>query len=463
MAKDELLIIRLQELKHDVGLVAKMLMRATTRGDQLNSVSSLVKLGGPETIGESLADAETRVVRLESNLSDAGDHVTELVDALKDDLRELKTRLGKAAKAATVIVDRMREFDIIVEAESQQIEDSLYGCGDMIQKIDKVIGEFDSGTDREAAWNKFDELIDECEPLFADYVDFLSGVTLRDYQLDDGVANLADRVFKELGVGGIAMPARQGHLPTKLTSLAKFQFPEWTVWDVPLAGYHAGLLRSNMANSILAQFRADHPTTFRTDAFAQQLFAEVYATCVIGPAYGYAALLLHLHPRNTTRTAGSPSAADRAHAILATLDYYGSKDPAFGAQVKRLANWWKIGATGGTTVPAGDGALFDAFVSRVLSERLAKGTRPAPYSPERWRKATNNLRSADDCRSKHVLVLDQLNAAWHLRFTQPEIVANFTADDLGSGVRPGQSTTIPILQRQAERPETRSLGGDQQT
>ncbi|MCW2687390.1 MAG: hypothetical protein QOH69_272 [Actinomycetota bacterium] len=463
MARDELLIIRLEELKEDVALVGKMLSRATTRGDQLTTVSEVVKLGGDGTIGQSLASARSKVDLLISDLS-SDDEVTHRLDELQKDLSEAYNRLGTAAGAAAVVGERMRDLDSIMQSEHQKIEDSLFYSLDMITKIQAVINTLDSDIDQVAAWNKFDKLIDECEPLFTDYVDFLSGVALRDYRLDDGVATLADRVFKELVVGGLAVPARHGDLPTKLASLAKFQFPEWTVWDVPLAGYHAGLSRSSsIGESIIDDFRANHPTTFPSAAFAKQMFAEVYATCMVGLAYGYAALLLHLHPRKTRRTEDSPSAADRATVILATLDSYSRDDPAFGAHVKRLSDWWSV-AAGGATVSEDDVVLFTDFASRVVSDRLAKGTRPAPYDPARWHGATDGVttKAHVDPGRRHALVRDQLNAIWHLRLTDPATVAGLTADDLASTVRHGRSAgpaATHTLQRQARPTEAGGFGG----
>jgi hypothetical protein len=321
----------------------------------------------------------------------------------------------------------------------------------MIYNIDDLIAELDMTTDRDLAWNKFDKLIDECQPLFADYVDFLSGVTLRDYRLDDGVAFQADRVFEALAVQRIAMPGRQGHLPTKLSSLAKFQFPEWTVWDVPLAGHHAGLFRCDIGESIIERYRQLHESMFPTDVFAQQLFAEVYASCFVGLAYGYAALLLHLHPRKTERTAETPSAAERAHVILETLDYFGTNDPAYSGYVQQLRKWWEVAAAGAATVPADDAEVLTKFVREMLDKRLADRMRPDPYTPDRWRNATKDVVTKQDFQApRQPEVLDQLNAAWHLRITQPASVADFTADDLNEGTRYGQPAPAPSLRRQTD-------------
>lgn len=462
MGKDELLTIRLTELKEDVGLVRQMLTRAKKRGDQLTKVSDLVKPVGDDTIGESLATARRRVEDLIINFS-GDDELTAQLEVLREDLFEVSKRLGKAAQAATVVGERMRDLDSIMDTEHRNITDSLFYARDMIRDIETAINELDSDTDQEDAWKAFDELVLKCEPLFTDYVDFLSGVTLRDHGLEDGVAAVADRVFKELAVGGIAVPARQGDLPTKLASLAKFQFPEWTVWDVPLAGYHAGLSRSTeIGQSIINEFCARHHATFPTEVFARQLFAEVYAACMVGPAYGYAALLLHLHPRKTQRTDDSPSAADRANVILATLEYYAGDNPVVRDQVKRLADRWSF-AAGGAPVPDRDAEIFAEFVSLVVSERLDETIRPAPYDWVRWRSATDDVTDiADIVPGRHVLVLDLLNALWQLRVTNPSAVEGLTAEALISGARPGRSArpaATSTMQRQARPNETGGFGG----
>jgi hypothetical protein len=451
MDRDELLTIRLQELKEDISLVVKVLNRATSRGDDLNIIGKLVKTGGDDTIGESLLSAQRNLRYLADDLGDATENLTELVEKMHADLNRLSARLSTAALAATAVNERMQALDTFVDREFQNIDNNLNYSRDMIYNIDDLIEELHTTTDREIAWNKFDKLIDECQPLFADYVDFLSGVTLRDYRLDDGVAFQADRVFEALAVQRIAMPGRQGHLPTKLSSLAKFQFPEWTVWDVPLAGYHAGLFRCDIEDPIIKRFRQLHEPTFPTDVFAQQLFAEVYASCFVGLAYGYAALLLHLHPRNTARTAENPSAADRAHVILETLDYFGKTDPTYSGYVHKLREWWEVAAAGVTTVSANDAEVLTKFVTEVLEQRLADRMRPEPYTPDRWHNATKDVATKQDFQApRQPEVLDQLNAAWHLRITQPDSVADFTADDLNEGTRYGQPASDPSLRRQTD-------------
>ncbi|MFN3003453.1 hypothetical protein [Mycolicibacterium wolinskyi] len=444
MAKDELLSIRLQEMKEDVALVVRMLTRSKSRGEPLNSIGSLVKVAGDGTIGESVFETTKQINTLARTLSNEADDITALMTDIQANLTELDARLKKAAQAATVIGQRMQELDRIVDAETQSIEDSLQDCNELIDKIDGVIGDLNEGADQEAAWDAFDDLMAECEPLFADYVDFLSGVTLRDYQLDNGVAALAELVFKELRAEGIAMPARQGHLPTKMRSLAKFQFPEWTLWDVPLAGYHAGLCRSErIAGAIIDQSLDAHPETFPSALFAEKLFADIYASCMVGPAYGYAALLLHVHPRKTTRTKDCPSAADRAHVILAALAHSGKTAPDFAGHIDLLAQWWDVAAEGGRAAPARDADALDIFVTQVMA-RLENRTSPPPYDPARWKEVITGLETTDDVRAQ-VLPLDRLNAAWHLRITNPAIVAELSAEDLiptpkGSKTMSGSNT-----------------------
>lgn len=429
MAKDELLIIRLQEMKEDVALVVEMLRKSSKRSEQLNSIGSLVQVAGDGTIGESVYQTSNRINTLAHSLSNEADDITTLVAEIQANLTELDSRLRKAAHAATIIGQRMQELDRIVDFNSPRIEDSLDFCYVLAGKIDCVIRDLESKADQNAAWNAFDKLMAECEPLFADYVDFLSGVTLRDYQLDNGVAALAELVFEELRAEGIAMPARQVHLPTRMRSLAKFQFPEWTLWDVPLAGYHAGLCRADsMAHDIVEGCLAEHPEAFPTKLFAERLFAEIYATCVVGPAYGYAALLLHLHPRKSTRTNDDPSAAERAHVILAALAHSGRTAPDFAGRVKLLAQWWDIAAEGSRAEPSTNADVLTAFVAQVMT-KLETRMSPPPYDAARWKDVTTGLATADDVKAQ-VLPLDRLNAAWHLRLTDSASVVDLSAQDL---------------------------------
>jgi hypothetical protein len=193
---------------------------------------------------------------------------------------------------------------------------------------------------RARAWEKCLQIEADCGRLFADYLDLVRGVALRDSGLDDGLCRIADELVLELGPFGsiswksLTVPASRERYDSPVASFVRIGFPEWSVWTLPLAAveFASFLIALNQRFSdlhkevtealgkLIAERRVVVPdqvlaslvdrrqlpadpeirASFVRTAFERltgMLLVEALATAVIGPAYAWSALLMRVHPQ----------------------------------------------------------------------------------------------------------------------------------------------------------------------
>ncbi len=181
------------------------------------------------------------------------------------------------------------------------------------------------------AWKKFRVASLRSQDIFAEYLDFLGGLALRDIGFDEGISRMAEDLIRTYKTNQppsypwLALPAARPDAVVKtLARIVRVGFPEWTVWALPFtahAFWHV-IARDDLEDVVLQE------TTL--DAIPERLqtcLADAFATYTMGPAYAYAAFYLLLNPLDAF--AANPAAADppglrvgddtRAQAILAML------------------------------------------------------------------------------------------------------------------------------------------------
>ena len=94
------------------------------------------------------------------------------------------------------------------------------------------------------AWQVERTLFDESQQFFAEYVELLTGLALRDSGFDEGISDIADRLYRNGYVGwfSLTIPA---HKPPNTLTRSRFihlGFPDWTPWALPLAAFDVGRL-----------------------------------------------------------------------------------------------------------------------------------------------------------------------------------------------------------------------------
>ena len=264
--------------------------------------------------------------------------------------RYSRTSRIDAAKLAEYVIQAqscLREMGKVLRAMTltdlhrwrNALSENLEVCDTVLNRIEALRKELADGKAPREVWNELRELHHHsCRALFADYVDLLSGMVLRDTHLDDEVCAITDDFLADLASPRLVLPGRRSELPTVFKDLVKIGFPEWTIWDVPLAAHHTGTWKAVLTLPTQPKLRELLPD--RSDEVRQCLFADIYATRVAGPAYACAMLLLHLDPASAA--VPKPHAAtdhERARVISRALTFPEPPDE-FTAFVKRIGTDW---------------------------------------------------------------------------------------------------------------------------
>jgi hypothetical protein len=259
-------------------------------------------------------------------------------------------------RRAQFTVGRMRRrfFQIdnqdLVELNSFITPDASKAIG----KIKELQAQLDQvgdsqGTAMQQAWSDYATLLQTGQPLFTEYVDLWGGLALRDMNFDEGVCQMADEIIDKCNmVAGnrirhsLAIPARAEATRMTLARIIRLGFPEWTLWAVPLAGHEFGhVIAARLAESSSRLLYADNASRSRYGRrYLDDLFADVFATYALGPAYACAAVLMRLDPRRAFEdvpwTEGievfaRPAHAKRAFIILNVLERMDAKYTGFSA------------------------------------------------------------------------------------------------------------------------------------
>ncbi|MEV4536356.1 hypothetical protein AB0J82_21455 [Asanoa sp. NPDC049518] len=384
----DLLTVRLAELRDDVDKVKRVADLAESRHSRLDGIRTIRK-----EIRDGLLDARGLILDYRR-----GADAPEL--EVLGDLDALLIDLDRKVDQAGVMLDQLNGSMIrLMNTDTLSVR-----CDAIIAELDRL--EQRVGTiDRAAAWDAVDELIDtKARRLFADYVDLLGGLTLRDTGLDDRVSELTDRLLEELAAPLRSVPARPAELVggRSVGDLVMLWFPEWTIWDVPLFGHEAGLAWSD-TSQLARGLLGDNPTPER-----RGLAADAYAAYALGPAYACAVLLLRMRPR-------SASDVDRAYVILEVLRAT-SGDGMAAAVIQEVADCWRgAAADGGADPEPGRRAELDAFVAEARGTLRNIGVFPG-FDSAQWEKEAAGPHTAlAEGAGGEATARGRLNAAWAAR------------------------------------------------
>ena len=211
---------------------------------------------------------------------------------------------------------------------------------------------------------------------------FVQGILLRAHNLDDGVGEAADRMLDGL-------ISRTGVQQTVLTavddrefldhtlSIVRLRFPDTTVWGLPILAHELGHHVAQVLTYADLKLRDKHPVQIylakaaylesqaggdstHVKAWLHELFADVYATYALGPAYPLAVLVLRATPdqySNVTPT--HPSWRRRVATMHASLEAMSAFAPDQATAMayrliaqKRVAPVWRM--MSGDDIPVGE-------------------------------------------------------------------------------------------------------------
>ena len=329
------------------------------------------------------------------------------------------------------------EDGLIEKAQEQikalrKIEDNqLAGAAAALQQGDEDI----AAELLKRAWEVYsDRVYQETNQVFCEYLDFLSGLALRDIGVDQGMCQIADRLLRDNGRvrdfawDSLTIPAQHEALQATLAKIVRLGFPEWTMWALPLAVHELGQVV--VTTGEFEEFVRQQAVTAEDRHRLQVCLADAFATNVMGPAYACAVILLRLDPW----TAFAPDerlTEKRARVVLATLeamDQQGSRTETgrFSDIRTTLEREW-------------DEALRQVGISDSLGEqeteeiqacvKQVSKTTPAyrALSPKVWPRVEElaDLLDRNDVENVKVAADDNLrvvlNAAWKWRIDKNDL------------------------------------------
>ncbi len=240
----------------------------------------------------------------------------------------------------------------------------------------ELLGAIETGTAPVDPWTELYRLQLACDELFEETLSLLEGAALRAARLDDGYCGIADALLDEIGeLTPVAWDSftvlGTEEIYVRSTRVISVRFPSRSFWDLPVVVHEYGHF-AGPAVTVDGGARTVHPLEdqlqrtrrARSDAhwpWLHEVFADAFATYVLGPAYGLACALDRFDPaaaRDGTPTHPPPNL--RIAAIVAVLDRQ-NPDRRYDHVLHTLRTAWS-GATAeaGTSEPA---ALTDPYGS----------------------------------------------------------------------------------------------------
>ncbi len=460
----ELLKLRLRTLRSDVGKVQTAVTLVNGRDVQILEVARLIGMTGSQGVLTPLSTLSNLVFSLRDLLGDYDDIAQEIKNAQGAVPGSvLLERLEVAPQEFEGIKEQLREARdkllgiqknmVDLSGRSAQLENSLSSRCDKLYRtisvLEQDVGNGSAG-DQRVLWQRFETmLVEEAQPLFREYVDFLGGLTVRDTGLDDRVCEMTEvllRSFTAIVTHFFPIPAAQAALSSAMDSVVKLGFPEWSVWGIPLVAHEVGLALCADKNEegvqgLLGKWGGQDglgaTTTF------SELVGDAFAAFTMGPAYGCAALLLRLQPHHDE--ASQPDQArdvDRARLILGVLrSNAGDPDTGFATTIRKLDGIWRDAVTtlAGPArqeeaerelAPKPEEDWLDDFQRDVLVV-LRSNLAIAAFTDSQWSQVVKRKVSLLGGQKSPLLdspddLLEILNAAWAARLDkerEPDVLA----------------------------------------
>ena len=404
------------------------------------------------TLKLSLMGLQTAAEQMERNATLTQLWYERLLSDIKSAQAAFEQVTGRVNEVNEIVNDLHRRW---TEIEDIRLRDTFRGTpGQRLAELEHILPlveelerNLDSGSEPGAsdpaagdelasAWAQYEDLyVTQLDDLFTGYVEVVGGLALRNFGFDQGVCSMADRLIDQcVTIGGpelmqsMAIPARRtpGHRPA--SRIIRLQFPEWTLWAVPLATHEFAHVVLEQHTQLALPF-LDRPGIDLTAEDVDVILADAFAAAVMGPSYACALVLLHLDPRPG---AGGRSLDHVREAVVSrTLERIDRDDQDMLAVREALAAAWRnaVAESGNGTVSAGGDETAAARtrlvdeVSAAMLDFLRNNAASLLYTADRWQRITttwdlltpgqtpeSNL--SDDTR-------DVLNGAWSNRLRSP--------------------------------------------
>lgn len=433
---------RLEILSANLRDVRDVLELAKRRSEDIQALRD--RLVGPTGVRAAAKELKTTVGYMTAELDDDElrgipqvARTLEYLDLARTHLTNLTSHLDQCSKSIDTLLGSR------VELSTRRIQERLPDkAEESIRELHRLLDDKRAVAD---AWEAETRLAAQCEPLFAEYVDLLRGLALRESGIERGICELADRLLDGCDrVAGapwksLAIPSYGGGNELTPAQIIRLGFPEWTIWALPLAAFDFGRLMVNQ-DSTLKATPEDDALAEMSDATRFNCLADAFASYAVGPAYACAVILMRLDPRPS---APGETAADDVRArvifeLLTIADANAGVGVSLSSITARLRQAWDEAVKEAGAVP-GNGraprALAEFFWDWAERRYIT-----AKYQPNSWHKAEKlkdilasridpSASPPDDnaTATSGADVRDTLNAAWLFRLEQRDKATEISA------------------------------------
>lgn len=460
---ESILNVRLDALRADLTRIKKIREDLLARQESIQGLRNLLLANTSASLCAVLDHSEDEISELRRRTRHNRDlaDVFEALGRLKEEIERAHELLDEVSlrldgmELSSVPCRRIdQDIEIASPLAQTAIADIENGAEAGLERVDEIslseqLGSYDQ------AWRDYAATLRELrDGTFRDYVDFLRGVAVRDAKLDDSISCLADELISASKVRDVSpslsIPAREVAMRRTLARLIRLEFPGWSFWELPLAAREWGQEVARVKGSQWIGRPATQVLPARDD-YWQDLAADAIATFLMGPAYGYAMILLRFDPLSAHANDDKPSYDRRAMVVLEALRQLDPGSPAQAGQfeesadtLQRLWDEAKAQALAGqdlAPVADGNGTNQDADAEfQALADWLGnlRNSLTKPYQPGRWHKVqelrTGLLDDGAPQRTRTILdvnLTDVLNAAWLAR------------------VHPDRQTPVDVIEKRA--------------
>jgi hypothetical protein len=312
-----------------------------------------------------------------------------------------------------------------------------------------------------AVWEQYATFHDDCEGVFAEYVDLVRGVLLRDAGLDRDLCRIGDELvrswgrFKGYNWQSFTIPASRERQSMSAASLIRIGFPEWSIWSLALTAQEYGYVFAAKHPQMQEVVVGNQVAGLASEEEIRTWVADAFATGVMGPAYVWAAILLRADP-------SSPQDHARVEVMLKTLAA-SDPDEMPAEERERLRDAWKA-ARARAPSSATIGSELDRLMAVVVSEVLRWA--PEGFGAADWERALDLAdQLKDQGRSPEAIaeplqrrdLRHVLSAAWRARLSLADLgrsqewVASVRQDKLGELAERTRAICVALIDRPTEQ------------
>jgi hypothetical protein len=376
------------------------------------------------------------------------------IAALDQDLQGLSGTLGELrfddAPEAAGAGDLRPRFEKLVQRLRSELAE-----------LDERIGKRPKGEALEDAWHSLRDLSARADRVSTDYLRCLQGAMIRRQGLDSGWLDVSDHMLRRVGHASDVQWSRvtvlnEGELLAGLTDVVGARFGSFDIWNLPIAVHELGhYVAANLEEAETGrpifeevvkglQKRAREESAARPDGtslerklerlqrHANELFADLFAVYVLGPAYVFTCVLLRFDPAAAYQaTSDHPSDDDRCRALLAML--VAMDAAAYRKVADLLGDLWadSLGAAG-LEAKGAAGSGLAAWAVELIHPALRHNLPPAARYAG-WASAVALAGELEGSAPVGQIdlgaagIADVLNAAWLARWRKPDDAAEISA------------------------------------